>query len=578
MSLQVSIKKRKDQGLLFYYLLGVWLLVNFLQSAFTGLLNDEAYYWYYSLKLAWGYYDHPPMIALLIRAGDSLFPGVFGVRFFLVLLSGMVLWLIRELADTENILLFFAFVFSIFIFHADGFVVSPDTVFVFFTALFFYAYKNYLKDDSPGNVLLLIIAVTGMFYSKYFAVLVVVFTIMANITIVKRRSFWLIFLLSVLAMIPHLIWQINHDFVTFYFHLKERNVNTGFGLSTVLEFLGGQFLMMNPLVAWFLITGFLNRKIITDFERVLWLNVAGVFGFAFLISFWKRVEANWTIVAFIPLLLLAYPVMEKKIKKNTKFKKQFYSLVSLSVLLVLVMRLNIAVDLFDLANSGILKQFYGWKERAGKFERLAAGRPVVFSCSYQNASQYIFNTGQPSFTFNYLFYRKNQFDLDSIEPTLLGKEVLFIKNTKILDEHFRKPFEIPDPDSVLIENEWWYFKNIQHYFTYNFLEIKIRLEKDKLPLGTEVRIPVELVNPLDSAVVIAPGGKAWLTVCFAEKNRPYEFSKVEEISGLKLDQSYKTILKVKTPDRAGKYFLWVSVQTDWLSPAINHRVYPVKVE
>jgi Dolichyl-phosphate-mannose-protein mannosyltransferase len=47
---------------------------------------DETYYWEWSRRLAFGYYDHPPAIAWLIRAGTSLFGNTpLGVRFFPIL-------------------------------------------------------------------------------------------------------------------------------------------------------------------------------------------------------------------------------------------------------------------------------------------------------------------------------------------------------------------------------------------------------------------------------------------------------------------------------------------------------------
>jgi 4-amino-4-deoxy-L-arabinose transferase-like glycosyltransferase len=41
-------------------------------AAATPLSPDEAYYWVWSRALAPGYYDHPPMVALWIRAGTAL--------------------------------------------------------------------------------------------------------------------------------------------------------------------------------------------------------------------------------------------------------------------------------------------------------------------------------------------------------------------------------------------------------------------------------------------------------------------------------------------------------------------------
>ena len=43
-----------------------------LAAAWTPLTFDEAYYWLWSRHLAFGYYDHPPMVALLIRAGTLI--------------------------------------------------------------------------------------------------------------------------------------------------------------------------------------------------------------------------------------------------------------------------------------------------------------------------------------------------------------------------------------------------------------------------------------------------------------------------------------------------------------------------
>ena len=50
-------------------------------AGFTPLSPDEAYYWVWSRALAPGYLDHPPMVALWIRAGAWLAgEGAFGIR------------------------------------------------------------------------------------------------------------------------------------------------------------------------------------------------------------------------------------------------------------------------------------------------------------------------------------------------------------------------------------------------------------------------------------------------------------------------------------------------------------------
>ena len=40
-------------------------------AARAGLAPDESYYWLWAQHPAFGYYDHPPMVALVIRAGTA---------------------------------------------------------------------------------------------------------------------------------------------------------------------------------------------------------------------------------------------------------------------------------------------------------------------------------------------------------------------------------------------------------------------------------------------------------------------------------------------------------------------------
>src|ERR1700761_2529022 len=54
----------------------------------TPITFDEAYYWMWSKALAGGYYDHPPMVALVIRAGTLIAGDTeFGVRLVSILLA-----------------------------------------------------------------------------------------------------------------------------------------------------------------------------------------------------------------------------------------------------------------------------------------------------------------------------------------------------------------------------------------------------------------------------------------------------------------------------------------------------------
>src|SRR3954468_18005421 len=68
-------------------------------AAFTPLTFDEAYYWMWSKSLAGGYYDHPPMVAFVIRAG-TLIAGdtALGVRLVSILPALPMSWAVYQAA------------------------------------------------------------------------------------------------------------------------------------------------------------------------------------------------------------------------------------------------------------------------------------------------------------------------------------------------------------------------------------------------------------------------------------------------------------------------------------------------
>src|SRR3982751_62509 len=87
--------KQSDKPI--WYFLLLWTILNAIQAYTLEVHADEAYYWLYSRFLDWGYFDHPPMVAIFIRIGDSIMHNEFGLRMMTVLSSSLsvyVLWLI----------------------------------------------------------------------------------------------------------------------------------------------------------------------------------------------------------------------------------------------------------------------------------------------------------------------------------------------------------------------------------------------------------------------------------------------------------------------------------------------------
>ena len=148
---------------LFYILLAIWVLADLLQAIVTPVHADEAYYALYGKFLDWGYYDHPPMVALLTALSDAHFKGNLTIRFLTVLLHGGTVWLVwktlpHKTLTSSDVWTFFAIAASLVMFSVYGFITTPDAPLLFFTALFFYLYKRYL--NTPTWPLALALGVT----------------------------------------------------------------------------------------------------------------------------------------------------------------------------------------------------------------------------------------------------------------------------------------------------------------------------------------------------------------------------------------------------------------------------------
>ncbi|RME93760.1 MAG: hypothetical protein D6772_15555, partial [Bacteroidetes bacterium] len=72
------LRKNKKWHLL-WGALGLVVLLRFLLTQQMGLMPQDAYYFFYGKHLALSYFDHPPMIAYLLRGFTELFGQSVGV-------------------------------------------------------------------------------------------------------------------------------------------------------------------------------------------------------------------------------------------------------------------------------------------------------------------------------------------------------------------------------------------------------------------------------------------------------------------------------------------------------------------
>ena len=559
------------------YFFFFWLILNLLQAYFTGLFKDESYYYFYSRHLAWGYYDHPPLLALLIRSGYDIFNNELGVRLLVVLLSAFTFLILQKLVNSVHFGLVVILFFSFPVFHITGFMAIPDTILVFFTVLFFLTYREFTRNRSVLNAVILGIVMAGMFYSKYLGIIIVFFTVLSDLRLLVSRKFWLSVIVTTLLFLPHLAWQYLHDFPTFYYHLLERSHDEFFNWMNFGDFLAGQVAMVNPLLFIPVIWHLFRFKPVNQYERALKFSAAGSLLLPFLLMLRGRVEANWTIAGLVPLFIIACIALER----NAKLKSYLYYTFGISLILILAARLMLISQLIpEPYRDKIHIESHGWKAFAEKVSHLAGDRPVVFVSSYQNASQYRFYTGLEAFSFNSEIYRSNQYDLEGIEQGLQGREVLIVVSGKDLTEEDILEYNLALSDSIRIPGSGYQYHMImKDYRSYNFLPVETLIRTIELKSGTEMVVPIRIKNPGESPVYF--GGDEQHGVCIywtlLQYGKPVSARQFEDLSGFTLEKEYITFMLLEAPPEPGTYYLRISIKSRWLPLGINSRIIKVKV-
>lgn len=406
---------QKHHRSLFY---SAWLLLALAQSASTQLISDEAYYWMYSKFPAWGYFDHPPMIALLVKGGYTLFQNEFGLRLFCVLLSTFTIIITESLIDKKNPFLFYTIVLSLGVLQFAGFLAVPDTPLLFFTAVFFYCYRIFLQNISWRTALLLAFSVVLLFYTKYHGLLIIFFTLLSNLKLLNRWQTWLAGFFVLILFAPHLYWQWEHNWVSFRYHLFESNVND-YKLSYTTDYLLGQLLLAGPLSGLILLPAAFLYKTKNETEKSLKLTMIGIYIIFLISSFRGKVEPNWTMPALIPLIVLSHQLISEKIS----WQKPLRIISFISLLLILAGRIYLVVDIGP--ENAIKRKFHHHKEWAKSISEKTGTLPVVFYNDYQWASLFWFYSGKPSHSFSTYGERRSNYNFWPTEDQLLGQRIYF---------------------------------------------------------------------------------------------------------------------------------------------------------
>jgi hypothetical protein len=229
-------------------------------AAWTPITFDEAYYWMWSKHLAGGFYDHPPMMALVIRAGTMIAgDNEFGVRLVSILLAlpmsyavyraSVILFGGQRVAATATILL------NITLMAAVGtLIVTPDAPSLV-AASFILFFLAKVLETGQGAYWLAVGAAVGLGLVSKYTTLFFGPAILIWLVVVPKQRRWLLspwpYLGAVVAFAifsPVIIWNAGHHWVSFLKQINGRARIEEFRLAYIGELIPTQIAFATPLV------------------------------------------------------------------------------------------------------------------------------------------------------------------------------------------------------------------------------------------------------------------------------------------------------------------------------------------
>ncbi|WP_233601990.1 glycosyltransferase family 39 protein [Corallococcus sp. CA047B] len=373
----------------------------------TDVYFDETYYWQWARHLAWGYFDHPPLVAWLIAG-----LGIRGTALVCGLGTGAAVWgLARDVYGSKDVAWRALALWSVVpVGIISGVWATPDSPMLLFWALGLWALyreKWVLAGLTCGLALL----------SKYPSVLLGLAFMLAALR--ARRlpaGAWLTAGIALLCFLPVVLWNASHEWVGFAFQLNHGLGGTG-GWKTFGEFVAGQLAMGGPLLFPLAVLYAVRGPREQFLLRMAAVVPLVFFGYA---AARTRGEANWPAAAYLAACI-GVAGMKLHWQRETAWSGALISLAVASHLLFPVLPFERDV---------LLSRTHGWSplERLSAPEQLFAGMPpvrtAVYAPTYQLASQVAYYAGVETDTVG-PSRRKSQYDVWPPLELKPGQDVLW---------------------------------------------------------------------------------------------------------------------------------------------------------
>ena len=388
-----------------------WLAAQLVLIGRVELTFDEAYYTLWSRYLAWGYFDHPPMVAFWIRASTALFgASEFGVRALNTLvtaaLPAAIAWIAWRLFGSKPIAALAALFWLSMPLVAGAPLVTPDAPLVVFWTLGLMALSEVWRGR-PSAWAGVGAALGLALLSKFTAAFLGAGIVVALVWLPSTRRQWgrpapyLAASIAAAIVAPFVVWNAEHGWVTFG---KQLGRVPGHALAPAyaLEFVGSQIGLINPLIfvvaaaAGVAIWRVRARAPSRDDEarRLLVATIAPALLYFLVHSLHDRVQGNWLAPLYPAVAILA---ADATARGSWAARTAGRWAPTLGITAVALVYLHVLTGLPALGAADPLARIGGWRELARDvFARAKADRaPYILARGYAATSLLIYY-GEPA--------------------------------------------------------------------------------------------------------------------------------------------------------------------------------------
>ncbi|PRY03950.1 dolichyl-phosphate-mannose-protein mannosyltransferase [Pontibacter ummariensis] len=442
--------KQAQAGTLLIFFALIYL-IRLLTAQSMGLMPQDAYYYYYGEHIALSYYDHPPMIAYLLRSFTELFgksEEVIKLADFTVTAFSLLAFyfLAKQFLSARKAMLTLLLLGSTIMITNLSIVSLPDVPLVLFWTLSLLLLYKAIFTEKGYYWAMAGVSIGLSFNSKYTAVFLlgglVLFLLASqeHRRLLFSRKLLLTLVFFTVTISPVVIWNLQNDLASFRFQSSSRfSTIAALNLSPKYFFgnIGLQLLLLMPVffVAMFAVfwklskKAFIRRSLPNSKTLFLLCFSLPIVAFFFALSTVYLVKSNWLMPAYIATaILVGMYLMEKQLKYHLGI-----SIVLHVILLIQVVYYPIPVKSDD--------TWWGWEKLAAEVSALKRNYPnhfIVSDDGYKTSAVLNFYLTEDVYAGNVIGKHGLQFSLTNANlEHLKGKDALFIDSKSSFDDTLR---------------------------------------------------------------------------------------------------------------------------------------------